>query len=328
MSDPRATAQRAVDALHEHSGNITAAARALDIARSTFRDQVEAGQRLKLVPLIKPTKPRIRVPARSVYTPQPDSFGKPTKVFVFGCAHDAPNIPDKSRFAHAGRLASELAPDYIVDLGDTLDMDSLSTHDKPGSMGDRERPFFKTEIASLVEALDAFNGTAPDPSIIPRYHLHGNHELRVWRYEASVPAAQGVFTTELEQAFARFNWTTRAYREWLFIGGVGFIHCPQNLAGKEYGGKTAENVLMNEATFSIVWSHVHRQHFVRRAKVGIGNGIASFNSGTFMPHGLIKPYAGLATTGWTYGAHLLTLRDGEIESAKTWSVKEMEERYV
>lgn len=317
----------ALRALRDADGNKSAAARTLGMKPSTFKDRVSEAHARGLSLEAPKIKPRIRVPARSFYQPMPNEFGKAVRVMVWGCAHDAPNLPDKSRFRHAGLLAAELRPDFIVDLGDSLDLDSLSGHALPGSVDDRQRPFFTTEVASLTEAYAAFHDTAPSPDEIPRYHLHGNHENRAWRHEANNPASQGVFTTQIDQVFARMGWTIKNYREWLFIEGIGFTHCPQNMAGREYGGKTAENMIMNETTFSVVWSHTHRQHMARRPKIGIGNEIQSFNSGSFMPMGYIKQYAGLSQTGWTYGCHELTLRNGAIESARSWSVLELSEKY-
>jgi hypothetical protein len=322
-----ATLLVALQALRDASGNKAAAARSIGMAISTFKGHIDYANERGLTLAAPTIKPRIRVPARSVYQPMPNEFGKAVRVLVWGCAHDAPNIPDKSRFRHAGLLASELGPDFIVDLGDSLDLDSLSGHALPGSIDDRQRPFFTAEVDSLTEAYAAFHDTAPSPDEIPRYHLHGNHENRAWRHEANNPASQGVFTTQIDQVFARMGWTIKNYREWLFLEGIGFTHCPINMAGKEYGGKTAENLVLNETTFSVVWSHIHRSHLARRAKIGIGNGLQSFNSGTFMPMGMIKQYAGLSQTGWTYSIHELTLRDGQIESVRSWSVLELAERY-
>lgn len=324
---PPATLQRALDLLAEHEGNISAAARASGHPRPTFQHHIDEARRLGYSPKAVPPKPRIRVPARSVYSPLPNKQGKAKRVFVWGCAHDSPTIPDKSRFRHAGLLASELKPDFIVDLGDSLDLDSLSQHDVPGSTNDRARPGFLAEVDSLDEAISEFHATAPSPDEVPRYHTRGNHENRADRFEANHPTSEGVYTLPLAQIFARYGFTEKAYREWLFIEGVGFTHCPINMAGREYGGKTAENQVLNETTYSIVWSHIHRQHFARRAKVGIGNAVQSYNTGTFMPFGYIKQYAGLSQTGWTHGVSELTLRDGQIESARYWSTAELAERY-
>ena len=66
---------------------------------------------------------------------------------------------------------------------------------------------------------------------------------------------------------------------------------------------------------------------VNRPKFGIGNAIQVYNTGSAMPQGYLKAYAGLSMTGWTYGFSELTLRDGQIESARYWSERELSERY-
>lgn len=320
--------QETVDAIRFAGGNKAAAARNLGIPLSTLKSRSQEAQTRKILAFKPVEKPRIRVPARSVYQPEPDSFAEPVRVFVWGCAHDAPNIPDKSRFAHAGKLAAELRPHYIVDLGDSLDLDSLSAHPVPGSVDDRQRPFFTAEMDSLTEAYAAFHEAAPSPDEVPRYHLHGNHEYRAFRHEANSPASQGVFTTQLDQVFARMGWTIKNYREWLFLNGVGFTHVPLNIMGREIGGVNANQTVSRESTFSVVWSHTHKREMIERPKFGIGNGIQVYNSGSFMPQGYLKQYAGLALTGWSYGVSELTLRDGQIESARYWSTRELEERYA
>lgn len=318
--------QRAIDAFEQAGHNYDRGAKLLGLPQATFRHQVNTAQEENITPTPR-AKPRIRVPARSSFTPLPSTVGKATRVLVWGDAHDSPSIPDKSRFRHLGMLASELQPDLIVDVGDALDLDSLSTHSVPGSMDDRARPQFLTEIASLTDAMGEFNETAPPASEVPRYHLDGNHCYRADRFENINPTAAGVYTLPLQQVFARYGFSTKKYREWLFIEGVGFTHIPINAAGREYGGLNAEITVARESTFSVVFGHTHRSNKIRRHKVGIGNGLDVFNTGSFMPQGYIKHYAGLSQTGWSYSCHELTLRDGWIESARSWSVQELAERF-
>lgn len=319
--------QEALDAFAATSGNITAAAISLGLSRTTYRHRLDKAHASGITPRQPSVKPRIRVPARSVYKPVPEEFGNAIRVMVFGCAHDATDIPDKVRFANAGRLACRLRPDFVVDLGDTLDLDSLSRFAAPGSQDDRDRPFFRAEMDSLTAALSAFREHGPDPDEIPHYHLHGNHEYRAARYEAANPMAQGVFTTALDQVYARFGWTVKPYREWLFLDGVGFIHAPINGVGKEVAGKFPDQIIAQETTFSVVWSHTHKNVLVNRPKFGIGNSLRVYNTGSFMPQGYVKSYAGLAMTGWTYGVSELLLRDGLIEAHRYWSELELRERY-
>jgi hypothetical protein len=318
--------QRALDAFEAAGHNYNQGAKMLGLASGTFRHQVLTAldEGLTPTPILKP---RIRVPARSSFQPMPTTLGKAVRILTWGCAHDSPNIPDKSRFKHLGMLAAELRPDAIVDLGDSADIDSLSTHAIPGSMDDRAKPAFLTEIASLTDAYGEFNETAPSADDIPRYHLDGNHCYRADRFENINPTTEGVYTLPLRQVFARYGFSTKKYREWLFIEGVGFIHSPINNMGREIGGVNANQTVARETTFSVVWSHTHKREVINRPKFGIGNQITVFNTGSMMPQGYIKQYAGLAMTGWTYGPSELTLRDGQIESVRSWSTLELSERY-
>lgn len=319
--------QRALDAWYKHNHHYPSAAHALGLNESTFRHQVMTAIAEGLTPSLPNDKPRIRIPARSTYTPMPNKQGRAVRVFCWGCAHDSPAIADKTRFRNAGRLASELKPDLIVDLGDSLDLDSLSAHDVPGSMSDRLRHGFLQEIESVDEAYGAFHEAAPPPDAVPRHRLKGNHEHRADRFEQNNPTTEGVYTIPLSQVFARYGWVEKQFREWLFIEGVGFTHAPINGIGREVAGKFPDQTVSQESTFSVVWSHTHKSVKVNRPKFGIGNAVQVFNTGSFMPQGYIKQYAGLSLTGWTYGCHELTLRDGQIESVRTWSELELRERF-
>ncbi|MGI9160078.1 MAG: hypothetical protein ACR2K1_10035, partial [Saprospiraceae bacterium] len=72
----------------------------------------------------------------------------------------------------------------------------------------------------------------------------------------------------------------------------------------------------------------HKHEHVLRPKFGINNSISVFNTGSYMPQGFLKQYAGLSMTGWTYMVHELTIRDGQIESTRSWSERELAERYA
>src|SRR5690554_6354699 len=118
--------ESALDLGAEHEWNLMPLGHDCATDRSTRRAQADNARSAGPIPFVRPPKPRIRVPARSVYQPTPDNFAGSVGFLVWECAHYSPTIPDKTRFANAGKLAAHLEPDYIVDLGDTMDMDSLS----------------------------------------------------------------------------------------------------------------------------------------------------------------------------------------------------------
>ena len=98
--------------LAEVNGNVSAGARSAGIPYATFQKIVDDAKQQGYISNLPKPKPRIRVPARSVYEPQPNTFGKAVRVLVWGCAHDSPNIPDG--------VTRVLVYRYVDPSGDTL----------------------------------------------------------------------------------------------------------------------------------------------------------------------------------------------------------------
>ena len=83
--------------------------------------------------------------------------------------------------------------------------------------------------------------------------------------------------------------------------GVGFIHCPLNIMGKEYGGVGAERNIGLNSLFDVVYGHSHKSNDVRVPKIGTNNYTRVINVGCSMPDGHIEDYAKLGVTGWWWG---------------------------
>jgi predicted phosphodiesterase len=268
----------------------------------------------------EPVKPRYRVQAIS----RPSVVDAPiVRVMVLGDPHDKPGR-DKRRFTWMGRHAAETKPDYIVSIGDWASLDSLSTHEVPGSANDAERPGFWQELDSLDESLAAFGAEVPDCSQI---HVHGNHEHRAVRAANRQPKLNGDMPIRLDEVFSRYGWRTRPFGEFVDIAGVDFVHCPLNVMGREMGGQHVERNVANMTTRSLVFGHTHRAQVTNFSKVGQQRKITVVNVGTSMPFGEIEKYTGLAMSGWSYSVHELRIRNGEILSVKQWDMLELESLY-
>jgi predicted phosphodiesterase len=269
----------------------------------------------------EPVKPRYRVQAIS----RPSVVDAPiVRVMVLGDPHDKPGR-DKRRFTWMGRHAAETKPDYIVSIGDWASLDSLSTHEVPGSANDAERPGFWQELDSLDESLAAFGAEVPDCSQI---HVHGNHEHRAVRAANRQPKLNGDMPIRLDEVFSRYGWRTRPFGEFVDIAGVDFVHCPLNVMGREMGGQHVERNVANMTTRSLVFGHTHRAQVTNFSKVGQQRKITVVNVGTSMPFGEVEKYTGLAMSGWSYGVFELRIRDGEILSVKNWDMLEIEGLYA
>jgi hypothetical protein len=271
-----------------------------------------------------PIKPRYRV--KAISQQREEELDSPIiNVVAIGDPHDKPGRC-KKRFSWLGRFAAEQHPDFIVSIGDWASLDSLSTHEIPGSAGDAERPAFHHDLDSLDESLSVFkSGWGHDT--LPLIQCHGNHEHRAVRSAQRQPKQCGDLPIRLDQTFIRHGFAPHPFGEFVEIGGVDFVHCPLNVMGREVGGQNAERTIANGATKSLVFGHTHRSNLINATKYGQHRKVTVLNLGTSMPYGMVEKYTGLSMSGWSYGIFLLRIRAGEILSAKHFDMLELEERY-
>lgn len=330
----RELCDEAVNALNAHQGNLTKAADSLGIARSTLQGRISAAAIRAVneretgytpdVPALDlgDTKPRVRIKA---YNPLSIYDLPVRKVMVIGDSHWAPGM-DMDHMKWIGRCAAQERPDNTVHIGDAGDFTSCEMHSAPGSASQLRRPTFQEDIEACEDALAAYHSEI-GVGDIPTDIVLGNHEHRAWRMEEMAPNLAGTLTTQLEQMFSRYRWRTTPYRHWIFLEGVGFTHVPHSIMGKPIGGRYPENTIGNQSTHSIVFGHTHRNNNVTIPKIGVNNSITITNVGSAMPHGYTADYTDGATTGLTYGVHILRLRGGRVESDKFIDMTELEERF-
>lgn len=271
-----------------------------------------------------PAKPRVRIKALSserFATSEEPIY----KVLAIGDHHDKPGR-DKTRALWIGRHAAETSPSAIVSIGDWASLDSLSTHEAPGSQNDADRPAFHDDLDSLDESLSLFHRELPVGSI-PVFHTHGNHEHRSHRAANRQPKLNGDMPVRLDNVFARYRWQTRPFGEFLDLYGVDFVHCPLNVMGREMGGENVERNIGNKSMRSLVFGHTHRANVMNITKVGQQRKLTIVNLGTSMPWGAVEKYNGLSMTGWSWGVFELRIQAGQILSAKHFDMIELEERY-
>jgi len=253
--------------------------------------------------------------------------GKPIKVCVIGDAHDDPRLEDKSRFTWMGRWCSDVAPDYIVQLGDWGTFDSMSRHAEKGSLAQRAQPSFMQDVESLYESVHAFDRGLGGGSAT-KIFTAGNHEDRVGRYENSNPDVLGALVPQWRGAFHESGWRIHEYGEYAFIDNVGFTHHPVNGMGRAYGGKTGNQRAGNDSVFSIVHGHDHKLERVSSPKVGPYGPVEIISAGCSLPWGWVEPYAKLSPSGWWWGVIRLTIQNGQITDMDAVSMLTLESRYA
>lgn len=264
---------------------------------------------------------KIRVRVKASSTPE----GATYKVLAIGDCHASPQTPCKERFKWMGRLAADLGVDTVVQIGDFATLDSLSRHIPNESLQGKLKSPFSQDLADLRESMGLFNEGLGSHRV-RKTCTFGNHENRAWRYEDSHPEVAGIVTGELTTTFEQFGWEWTEYGAWQFIGGVGFIHAPINKLGKTMGSESRLNVL-SKMVFDVVRGHDHQEYTQPQAKFGPIGHVTLVGLGCGLPHGHIESYATHALNGWSWGTKEILIRSGRIESAKWYSMLELQERY-
>lgn len=318
--------QRAVN-LKATGISVCEVARQIGRAHQTVASWFHVGglvQKLDLKPEVEyvaekaePGRIKVRVPAATEY-------GNPAiKVLAIGDAHDSPKLEDKSRFFAMGKLARERGITHVVQIGDFADFDSVSTHIGAHTLEGRLNSPFITDMVSLKRAFDAFEEGLAGHKVVKHLCL-GNHERRIYKYENENPPIAGTLTGEFEQTLVDYGWPYTDYGKYFFLGGVGFIHAAINRMDKTIGGKLAESTIANEAVFDHVIGHSHVRRDFRAPKLGPSRHVTVINLGCALPEGHVQSYRYHgAITGWWWGCHVLTLRNGQIAGADSIPMGEL-----
>ena len=293
MSDLIAEAQRLVS---EH-GSVRAASRATGIPRSTLRSRLAAAE------------PRTQL----------------TRVLVIGDVHDAPGRP-KDHLRWLGQLARERRVDRVVDFGDWGDWSSLSRHDGNSTISGKSKLSFNQDAISFEESLDAFREGLGEHRPALDFCL-GNHEQRVGAWEDRHPETEGMMCQRVADALTSRGWEVHPYGRLVLREGVGYVHVPLDGSGKAISGQHADKRIADLSTCDLVYGHTHKAAVRRFEKIGDRASVTVVNVGTSLPHGFVPDWCEDSTTGWSYGAFVLTIHEGRIEAASQISMLDLEDQY-
>ncbi len=245
---------------------------------------------------------------------------------VIGDAHDSPHDPDKSRFEWMGRWVADQKFDHVIQLGDFATMDSMTRHAAPGTKSFGDLPSFQEDLASVCEALDAFDRGLQGHKCRKEI-TWGNHEHRADKYEDNNPQMFGIVGNTLRHAFTSRGWRVIPFGEIHFVEGVGFTHHPMNAMGRPYGGKTANSRAGNDLLFSLIHGHDHKREVASCAKIGPQGFIETISAGCSLPWGTVEDYAKHGPSGWWWGVMDVRIAQGQILDQSFTSMLTLEEKY-
>lgn len=188
------------------------------------------------------------------------------RTLVIGDCHIDPS-QDLSRFDTLGRMIVEEKPTAIIQIGDFLNLDSLSHWDKrKSSLMEGRR--LRSDLDAGREAMDRmmlpltkYNEARKRQKkglYKPVKHLTwGNHDWRLPLYYESNNVMNGLVDMGKEIGLKEYGWGETAYKEAFEYQDILFTHVPVNDSGKGYSTKTAEQMIGAASRRHVVFGHRH-----------------------------------------------------------------------
>jgi hypothetical protein len=311
---------------------IGAAAKILGLSEKTVGGRVRVAIRRGLKIVVEPEEPVVvqfapllkpRVVVRAYSTSQPASDA--TRLVIIGDAHQAPGM-SVDRWKWFARHVAAVKPDRVVQIGDLGEFHSLSGHERPGSIQQKQKPKYQDDLIAVEEALSTYRAEL-GASNIPHHITLGNHEDRIWRFESTVAEQEGSLVPQFTDILARYDWRWTEYRRYLFIENVAFTHVPMTLMERPFNGRTL-NPIVNDLTTSLIFGHTHRHAFLNAPKLGPAQRIEILNVGTAAPHGWFPDYAVSEQGGLSWGICEATVHAGHIVRHEFIDMVTLERRYA
>lgn len=219
------------------------------------------------------------------------------------------------RFKALGQWILDNLPENIIIMGDFLDMQALSAWDKNKRLT-MEGKRYKEEIDAGNVALDLMLKPMVEynqerkkqkkrvykPHLV---YLSGNHEFRLDRYIEEHAELEGQLDYVRELRLKERGFIHVPYREYHYLGGVGFTHIPIGGNGKAMSGAIStltKNVLQSHA-HSVVFGHTHKLCIAGEHRLGAEHYNQVLSCGCFFEH--VDEYVKGAKTDYWRGIIVL-----------------------
>lgn len=186
---------------------------------------------------------------------------------VVGDPHSIANDPDQGRFKLLGNLITDLLPDNIVQIGDFLTYDSISSHNNSKRLtmeGMRLRDEMisaQTSYNLLMRGVHNVNDARRSnrkalykPNL---FWLDGNHEDRAQRYCEENPELAGVVDYHNYFSPRDDGWVEVGYREHCEINGCLFTHIPMAGNNQPRSSIHLAKLVLRDYSCSVVYGHTH-----------------------------------------------------------------------
>ena len=239
------------------------------------------------------------------------------------------------RFDLLGQFIIDHKPTHIVIIGDFLTLNCLSAWDKDKRKRMEGRRYASEldagnialdKMLSYMVQYNKWRTKNKKRKYSPTmYYLEGNHEDRLNRYFEYDPTFEGRVGIEKDLFLKERGFEFIPYREYVYIGGIGFTHIPFNKTSPISGidiTRKAQLVTVN----SVVFGHTHEEHLSHVHKEGMPHLQDTYCCGCFLSKK--EDYVKGRVTNYWRGISLLTnWKKGRFD-INTHSLGRLERLYV
>ena len=187
---------------------------------------------------------------------------------AIGDPHASPNHTNE-RFEALGNFIAANQPSNIVQIGDFMSLDSVSTYSTTKPLL-REGRRLADDLAAGQDAYDKMmaptikynksRSRAKKKKYTPNKIWHnGNHEDRVIKYIVESPELLGLVDHNDLLELKKDGWDVKKYREYSSYEGISFTHVPMcKRMNQPISGEYVTRRAADGHASSIVFGHTHR----------------------------------------------------------------------
>lgn len=217
------------------------------------------------------------------------------KHLVLPDSHAMPN-QSLERFNWFGKLAHDIKPTTIINIGDLADMASLCFHSKPIEL---EGARYKADCDAAIEAQDRmWHEIKKHKKRIPRaIWTLGNHDIRPQRFVEANPIFEGHVNNE-DIGYNDFPWEVYPFLDTVRVDGVAYSHYfTSGVMGRPIGGQHPAWTIVKKTNESSTCGHSHVTDY--KIDKTPGRSLMGLVCGSYIEDHM--GYAGRANDMWSRG---------------------------
>tara|TARA_R100000655_G_scaffold3892_2_gene12966 strand:+ start:1352 stop:2263 length:912 start_codon:yes stop_codon:yes gene_type:complete len=251
-------------------------------------------------------------------------------ILVVPDSHAKVGVPNH-RYEWLGRLATDIQPDHIVDIGDWFDMHSMNGYDKPGSRSFRGASYWNDIEIGLdarlrfKDQIDTYNrGRRKEYRYEPELTFCvGNHEQRISRFIEEEPRFEGVISLD-DLRSEELGWEQVPFLDIKNIEGCNFSHYfTSGVMSRPISGMHQAASLLTKRFETCIQGHTHT--YDHSVKSTASRHIHGLVVGCFFEHE--ESWAGPANHMWRRGLCVLrNVKMGDFD-VEWWSLERIKSLY-